>query len=73
VRRYIQILIATAEALASARGWELRAATSLAALWSGQGKAREARDLLAGILGWFTEGADTRDLRDASTFLAQLG
>jgi hypothetical protein len=56
-----------------ARGWELRAATNLAALWSGQGKAREAEDLLAGILGRFTEGADTRDLRDARTFLAQLG
>jgi hypothetical protein len=56
-----------------ARSWELRAATSLAALWSGQGKSRQAHDLLAGILGWFTEGTDTLDLRNARTFLAQLG
>jgi tetratricopeptide (TPR) repeat protein len=55
-----------------ARSWELRAATSLAALWNGQGKSREARDLLSGILGRFTEGADTLDVRNARASLAAL-
>ncbi len=56
-----------------ARGWELRAATNLAVLWGRLGRSREAHELLAGILGWFTEGADTMDLRNARTSLAQLG
>jgi predicted ATPase len=43
-----------------ARSWELRAATSLARLWRDQGKRQQARDLLAPIYGWFTEGFDTR-------------
>ncbi len=55
-----------------ARGWELRAATNLAALWHGQGKSREAHDVLAGILGWFTEGNETLDVRNARTALAAL-
>ena len=45
--------------------WELRAATSFAHLWACQGKRGEARDLLAPIYGWFTEGFDTPDLIEA--------
>lgn len=56
-----------------ARSWELRAATSLAAQWKGQGKSPDAHRLLAGILGWFTEGAETADVRRARTLLAELG
>jgi class 3 adenylate cyclase/predicted ATPase len=48
-----------------ARGWELRTATSLARLWQSQGKRREAHDLLQPIYAWFTEGFDTRDLKEA--------
>ena len=47
----------------SARLWELRAATSLARLWRDQGKRAEARDLLAPVYDWFTEGFDTADLK----------
>lgn len=55
-----------------ARSLELRAATSLARLWRDQGQRAEARDLLAPIYGWFTEGFDTRDLIDAKALLAEL-
>jgi predicted ATPase len=55
-----------------ARSWELRAATSLARLWQKQGRRREARKLLAPIYGWFTEGFDTRDLKDARALLDEL-
>jgi class 3 adenylate cyclase/predicted ATPase len=55
-----------------ARWWELRATTSLARLWVGQGKHREAHDLLAPICGWFTEGFETPDLQDARTLLDEL-
>ena len=55
-----------------AKSWELRAATSLARLWQGQGKRAEARELLAPIYTWFTEGLDTADLKDAKTLLAEL-
>jgi class 3 adenylate cyclase/predicted ATPase len=55
-----------------AKSWELRAATSLARLWQRQGKRAEARELLAPIYGWFTEGFDTADLRDAQTLLRAL-
>ena len=55
-----------------ARSLELRAATSLARLWRDQGKRAEARDLLALIYGWFTEGFDTRDLIDAKALLEEL-
>ena len=53
----------------NARMWELRTATSLARLWDDQGRRSEARDLLAPIFGWFTEGFDTADLKDAKTLL----
>jgi predicted ATPase len=56
----------------SAKLWELRAATSLARLWRDQGKCTEARDLLAPIYGWFTEGFGTSVLQDAKAMLDQL-
>src|SRR5262249_23059939 len=48
-----------------AKSWELRAAMSLARLWHSQGKLQQARELLAPVYGWFTEGFDTRDLKEA--------
>ena len=51
---------------------KLRAATSLARLWRDQGKVRQARELLAPVYGWFTEGFDTRDLKEAKALLAEL-
>jgi class 3 adenylate cyclase/predicted ATPase len=56
----------------SAKSWELRAATSLARLWQQQGKRKEAYDLLAPVYGWFTEGFDTADLKDAKALLDEL-
>jgi predicted ATPase len=56
----------------SARSFELRAATDLARLWQGEGKRAEARDLLAPVHDWFTEGFDTADLKDAKTLLDDL-
>jgi predicted ATPase len=56
----------------SARFWELRAALDLARLWRDQGKRDEAHDLLAPIYGWFTEGFDTRDLKEAKALLDEL-
>ncbi len=55
-----------------AKSWELRAATSLARLWQGQGKQAEARELLAPVYEWFTEGFDTADLKDAKALLDAL-
>jgi predicted ATPase len=55
-----------------AKSWELRATTSLARLWDEQGRRAEARDLLAPVYGWFTEGFDTADLKEARTLLDQL-
>ena len=55
-----------------AKSWELRAATSLARLWQEQGKVEEARELLGPVYGWFTEGFDTADLKDAKTLLDSL-
>jgi tetratricopeptide (TPR) repeat protein len=52
-----------------AKSWELRAANSLARLWHSHGKTAEARDLLAPVYDWFTEGFDTRDLKDAKALL----
>ena len=56
----------------SAKSSELRAATSLARLWQRQSKRDEARDLLAPVYAWFTEGFDTKDLRDAKALLEEL-
>ena len=53
----------------SAKSFELRAAMSLARLWRDQGKVQEARELLAPVYGWFTEGFDTRDLKEAKALL----
>ena len=55
-----------------ARSWELRAAMSMARLWRDQGKRDEARDLLAPVYGWFTEGFDTFDLKEAKALLDEL-
>jgi predicted ATPase/class 3 adenylate cyclase len=55
-----------------AKAWELRAATSLGRLWQSQDKRKQALDLLAPIYGWFTEGFDTADFRDAKTLLDEL-
>jgi predicted ATPase len=55
-----------------AKSWELRAAMSLARLWREQGKVHQARDLLAPVYGWFTEGFDTRDLKEAKALLEEL-
>jgi predicted ATPase len=56
----------------SAKLWELRAPTSLARLWRDQGKREEARDLLAPVYCWFTEGSDTLDLKEAKALLEEL-
>jgi predicted ATPase len=55
-----------------AKSWELRAAMSMARLWRDQGKREEARELLAPVYGWFTEGLDTLDLKEAKTLLEEL-
>jgi predicted ATPase len=55
-----------------AKSWELRAAMSLARLWRDQGKVQQARELLAPVYGWFTEGFDTRDLTEAKALLNAL-
>jgi predicted ATPase len=55
-----------------ARSWELRAAMSMARLWRDQGKPQQARELLAPVYGWFTEGFDTHDLKEAKTLLDTL-
>jgi predicted ATPase len=55
-----------------ARWWELRATTSLARLLAKQGRRAEARTMLAEIYGWFTEGFDTADLKEAKSLLDEL-
>jgi len=65
------------KAIAVAQGqgaklWELRAATSLAQLWRNHGKRAEAHNLLAPVYGWYTEGFDTADLKDAKALLEEL-
>jgi predicted ATPase len=55
-----------------AKSLELRAARDLARLWGEQGRRAEARDLLAPVYGWFTEGFDTADLKDAKELLDEL-
>jgi predicted ATPase len=66
-RRAVDVARAQGQKLA-----ELRAATSLALLWRGQGKRAEARDLLSPLYGWFTEGFETRDLIEAKALLEEL-
>ena len=75
-----EVAEASPEPRSSARGkrtgptklWELRAARDLARLWRDQGKRAEARELLASVYGWFTEGFETVDLKDAKALLAEL-
>jgi predicted ATPase len=55
-----------------AKSFELRAAMSLARLWRDQGKVQQARELLAPVYGWFTEGHSTRDLMEAKALLEEL-
>jgi len=55
-----------------AKSYELRGATSLARLWGEQGRRAEASDLLAPIYGWFTEGFETADLKEAKALLYDL-
>ena len=54
------------------RMFELRAAMGMARLWRDQGKVQQARELLAPVYGWFTEGFDTRDLKEAKALLNEL-
>jgi predicted ATPase len=55
-----------------AKSWELRAAMSMARLWRDQGKRKKARELVAPVYGWFTEGFDTLDLKEAKALLEEL-
>jgi predicted ATPase len=55
-----------------AKSLELRAATSMARLWRDQGKRQQAYDLLTPVYGWFTEGFDTLDLKEAMALLGEL-
>jgi predicted ATPase len=55
-----------------AKSWELRAAMSMARLWRDQGRRQQAYDLLAPVYGWFTEGFETLDLKEAKSLLEQL-
>ena len=68
---YFERALAVARAQ-QAKSWELRAAMSMARLWRDQGKLRQARELLAPVYGWFTEGFDTHDLREAKALLEEL-
>ena len=63
------LLVARAQ---QAKSWELRAAMSMARLWRDQGKPQQARELLAPVYGWFTEGFNTRDLQEAKALLEEL-
>jgi predicted ATPase len=70
-----EFVVSTPLPLRGSRGakpWELRAATSLARLWAERGKRDQAHDLLAPVYDWFTEGFDTRDLKDARALLDEL-
>jgi len=69
---YFERALATARKQ-QAKSWELRAATSIARLLRDQGKPQQARELLAPVYGWFTEGFDTLDLKEAKTLLDELG
>jgi predicted ATPase len=69
--KYFDRALAVAR-LQLAKSWELRAAMSMARLSCDQGKRGEARELLASVYGWFTEGFDTLDLKDAKALLDEL-
>ena len=69
--RYFERALAVARQQ-QAKSWELRAAMSLARLWRDQGKVQQAREQLAPVYGWFTEGFDTRDLKEAKALLEEL-
>ena len=68
---YFERALAVARAQ-QAKSWELRAAMSMARLWRDQDKQQQARDLLAPVYGWFTEGFDTLDLKEAKALLDEL-
>jgi predicted ATPase len=68
---YFEHALAVARAQ-QAKSWELRAATSMARLWRDHGKRRQARELLAPVYGWFTEGFDTLDLKETKALLDVL-
>jgi predicted ATPase len=55
-----------------AKSWELRAAVSLSRRWQRRGRREDARQLLAPIYGWFTEGFDTADLQEAQALIEEL-
>ena len=69
--KYFDRALAVARAQ-QAKSWELRAAMSMARLWRDQGKRDEARELLAPVYDWFTEGFDTLDLKEAKVLLDEL-
>jgi predicted ATPase len=68
---YLERALSTARQQ-QAKSWELRASMSLARLWRDQGKVQQARELLTPVYGWFTEGFDTRDLKEAKALLEEL-
>ena len=71
----VERALRTAVELAEEQGaflLKLRAAMSMARLWRDQGKVQEARELLAPVYGWFTEGFDTRDLKEAKALLDEM-
>jgi class 3 adenylate cyclase/predicted ATPase len=68
---YFERALAVARAQ-QAKSWELRASMSMARLWCDQGKRDQARELLAPVYGWFTEGFDTPDLKQAKALLDEL-
>src|SRR6266516_4802843 len=68
---YFERALAVARAQ-QAKSWELRAAMSMARLWRDQGRRDDARDLLAPLYGWFTEGFDSRDLKEAKALIDEL-
>jgi predicted ATPase len=69
--KYFEHALSVARAQ-QAKSWELRAAMSMARLWRDQGKPQQARELLAPVYGWFTEGFDTLDLKEAKALLDEL-
>ena len=71
VQAYFERALAVARQQ-QAKSWELRAAMSLARLWRDQGKVQQARELLAPVYGWFSEGFETRDLNEAKGLLEEL-